>query len=69
MDSIPLKRNNIWSMLAIFALYYSDCPCGPEEGTDRGILLTPYDPNFEKAMILYVKRVKQYRKALDKLAK
>jgi hypothetical protein len=56
-------------MLAIFALYYSDCPCGPEEGTDRGILLTPYDPNFEKAMILYVKRVKQYRKALDKLAK
>lgn len=37
--------------------------------TDRGILLTPYDPNFEKAMILYVKRVKQYRKALDKLAK
>lgn len=37
--------------------------------TERGILLTPYDPNFEKAMILYEKGIKEYRNALDELAR
>lgn len=37
--------------------------------TERGILLTPYDPNFERAMTLYEKGVKEYRNALDKLAR
>ena len=37
--------------------------------TDRGILLTPYDPNFEKAMDAYKKGSKKYVNALDELAK
>ncbi len=37
--------------------------------TGRGILLTPYDPNFEKAMTLYEKGIKEYRNALDELAR
>ncbi|MGI6614553.1 MAG: AbrB/MazE/SpoVT family DNA-binding domain-containing protein [Dethiobacteria bacterium] len=37
--------------------------------TEKGILLTPYDPNFERAMTLYEKGVKEYRNALDKLAR
>lgn len=37
--------------------------------TDRGILLTPFDPNFEKAMVVYEKGAKKYRNALNELAK
>ena len=37
--------------------------------SEKGILLTPYDPNFERAMTLYEKGVKEYRNALDKLAR
>ena len=37
--------------------------------TERGILLTPYDPDFEKAMALYKKGAKKYVNALDELAK
>lgn len=37
--------------------------------TERGILLTPYDPEFEKAMNAYKKGAKKYRNALDELAK
>ncbi len=37
--------------------------------TERGILLTPYDPEFEKAMDAYKKGAKKYRNALDELAK
>ena len=36
--------------------------------TDRGILITPYDPNFDKAMAVYEKGAKRYRNALLKLA-
>jgi putative addiction module antidote len=37
--------------------------------TDRGILLTPYDPAFEKAMKIYSRGAKKYRNALHELAK
>jgi len=37
--------------------------------TERGILLTPYDPDFEKAMAVYQKGAKKYVNALDELAK
>ena len=37
--------------------------------TDRGILLTPYDPSFEKAMALYERTASKYRNALRELAK
>ena len=35
----------------------------------RGILITPYDPNFEKVMAVYEKGAKKYRNALRELAK
>lgn len=37
--------------------------------TDRGILLTPYDPNTEHALALAARAAKKYRSALRQLAK
>lgn len=37
--------------------------------TERGILLTPYDPDFEKAIAVYKKGAKKYMNALNELAK
>lgn len=37
--------------------------------TDRGILLTPFDPTFEKAMAAYERTASKYRNALRELAK
>lgn len=37
--------------------------------TDRGILLTPYDPAFEQAMEHYRQGASKYRNALAELAK
>ena len=37
--------------------------------TDRGVLITPYDPNFERAMQIYERGAKRYRNALRELAK
>ncbi|MEJ2583338.1 MAG: AbrB/MazE/SpoVT family DNA-binding domain-containing protein [Acidobacteriota bacterium] len=37
--------------------------------TDRGLLLTPYDPGFEQALSLYRRGARKYRNALRKLAK
>ena len=44
-----------------------------EEGfaveTDRGVLLTAYDPAFERTMRVYERGAKRYRNALRELAK
>jgi putative addiction module antidote len=37
--------------------------------TDRGILLTPYNPDDEKALSLAAKSAKKYRRSLRELAK
>jgi len=37
--------------------------------TERGILLTPYDPTIEKALAIAAKVSKKYRNALRALAK
>jgi antitoxin MazE len=37
--------------------------------TDQGILLTPYDPTFEKAMAAYERTASKYRNALRELAR
>jgi putative addiction module antidote len=37
--------------------------------TDRGILLTPYDPEAERALRIAAKAAKKYRNALRELAK
>jgi len=37
--------------------------------TDRGILLTPYDPETERALKVAAKAAKKYRNALRTLAK
>lgn len=37
--------------------------------TDRGILLSPYDPTVEKALAIAAKTAKKYRNALRELAK
>jgi putative addiction module antidote len=37
--------------------------------TDRGILLTPYDPETERALKVAAKAAKKYRSALRELAK
>lgn len=37
--------------------------------TDKGILITPYDPDFEKAMKVYERGARKYRDALKELAK
>ena len=36
--------------------------------TERGILLTPYDPTTERALEVAARAAKQYRSALRKLA-
>lgn len=37
--------------------------------TEKGILLTPYDPGFSEAMKVYRKGARKYRDALRELAK
>ncbi len=37
--------------------------------SDNGILLTPYDPNVERALIIARRASKKYRNALRELAK
>jgi hypothetical protein len=37
--------------------------------TDRGVLLTPYDPAFDQAMKVYARGAHRYRNALRELAK
>jgi putative addiction module antidote len=37
--------------------------------TDRGILLTPYDPDAERALKIAARAAKKYRNALRELAK
>ncbi len=37
--------------------------------TEGGILLTPYDPQFEAAMKIYARGARKYRQALHELAK
>ena len=37
--------------------------------TEQGILLTPYDPETEKALKIAAKAAKKYRSALRELAK
>jgi putative addiction module antidote len=37
--------------------------------TERGLLLTPYDPSFEKALSAYRRGARKYRNALRELAK
>ena len=37
--------------------------------TDRGILLTPYDPEVERALRVAARAAKKYRNALRELAK
>ncbi len=37
--------------------------------TEQGVLLTPYDLNFDRAMQVYERGAKQYRNALHELAK
>lgn len=37
--------------------------------TDSGILISPYDPDFDQAMQVYEKGARKYRNALKELAK
>jgi putative addiction module antidote len=37
--------------------------------TENGILITPYDPTFEKAMSAYSRTAGKYRNALRELSK
>lgn len=37
--------------------------------TEEGLLLTPYDPDFEAAMAAFARGRKKYRNALRELAK
>jgi putative addiction module antidote len=37
--------------------------------TDRGLLITPYDPTFDQAMAAYRRGAKKYKNALRELAK
>ena len=37
--------------------------------TERGLLVTPYDPDFAEAMEVYAEGAKAYRNALRELAK
>lgn len=37
--------------------------------TDEGILITPYDPNFERAMKIAQRGAKKFRNALRELSK
>jgi len=37
--------------------------------TEQGILITPYDPTFDKAMAAYKRTAAKYRNAFRELAK
>jgi putative addiction module antidote len=37
--------------------------------TDKGLLVTPFDPEFERAMEIYARLAKKYRNALRELAR
>ena len=37
--------------------------------TEKGLLITPYDPTFDKAMEVYRRGAKKYKNALRELAK
>lgn len=37
--------------------------------TEKGLLITPYDPTFERAMAVYRRGAKKYKNALRELAK
>ncbi len=37
--------------------------------TNQGILISPYDPDFDKAMEIYSKGAKKYRNTLRELSK
>ena len=37
--------------------------------TDKGLLVTPFDPDFEEAMEVYGRLARKYRNALRELAK
>ena len=37
--------------------------------TEKGLLITAYDPTFEKAMVVYRRGAKKYKNALRELAK
>ncbi|MGH7639002.1 MAG: AbrB/MazE/SpoVT family DNA-binding domain-containing protein [Gemmatimonadaceae bacterium] len=37
--------------------------------TDKGLLVTPFDPDFEEAMRHYARTARKYRNALRQLAK
>jgi putative addiction module antidote len=37
--------------------------------TEQGVLLTPYDPDFQRAMVAYERTASKYRNALRELAK
>ena len=37
--------------------------------TEEGVLLTPYDPDFQRAMTAYERTASKYRNALRELAK
>ncbi len=36
--------------------------------TSEGILITPYDPDFDRAMVAYERGARKYRNALRRLA-
>lgn len=37
--------------------------------TDKGLLVTPFDPEFEDAMKIYARGAKKYRNAMRELAR
>lgn len=37
--------------------------------TDKGLLITPFDPDFEEAMEIYARGARKYRNAMRELAK
>jgi putative addiction module antidote len=37
--------------------------------TEQGVLLTPFDPDFQRAMVAYERTATKYRNALRELAK
>ena len=37
--------------------------------TDKGLLVTPFDPDFVEAMAIYARMAKKYRNALRELAR
>jgi len=37
--------------------------------TEKGVLLTPFDPEFQRAMVAYERTASKYRNALRELAR